>query len=251
MKPTKLPSGKWRCQIYLGKDEDGKRIVQYVSSPDYYDCLEKASKIAKHHHDTVIDPSTMTFDEAIDAYIKLKSNVLSPATIRGYKTIQRNHLQPEMQMPIRKISNNIAQRAINREAGTCSAKTVKNIYGLLTAVLSQFTETKLNVTLPQATLYEANILSETELKTLIKALSGEEVEIPILLAMFLGLRRSEILALKHEDYDHKNRILNIHAALVPNENNKYVEKTTKTVKSNRKISVPPKPTQWSTIISRN
>ena len=239
MKPTKLPSGAWRCLVYLGKDANGKRIQKSITSNDYYDCLERASALAKHHHETSLNPSTMTLGEAIDSYIKLKSNILSQATIRGYKSIRNNHLKPEMDMKLQAITNTVAQKAINREAGSFSANTVTNIYGLLTAVIKQYTNRTLSVTLPQKVPYEANVLSDQDTKTLIKALEGEEVEVPILLALFLGLRRSEILALTHDDYDPKTKTLSITKALVPNDENQYVLKTTKTVKSNRKISVPP------------
>jgi len=239
MKPTQLPSGTWRCLVYLGKDENGKRIQKSVTSADYYDCLEKAAKIAKHHHETVKDPGMMTLGEAIDNYIKLKSNVLSQATLRGYRTIRNNHLQPEMDLRVKSISNTIAQKAINREAATKSAKTVKNIFGLLSTVVKQYDDRRLTVTLPQQTPFEGSVLSEQDLKRLILAIQGEEVEVPILLAMFLGLRRSEILALTHDDYDPKTKQISITKALVPNEKNQYVLKTTKTVKSYRKISVPP------------
>ena len=239
MKPTKLPSGSWRCNVFIGKDTDGKKHFVSVTRPDKNDCIEEAARIAKHHHEVTKDTSLMTLGEAIDAYIELKSNILSQATIRGYNSIRNNHLQPEMTMTLKSITNNVAQRAINREAGNSSAKTVKNTYGVLTAVMSQYGNRKLDVTLPQPEPFEGNVLSEEDLKKLIKVLQGEEVEIPILFAMFLGLRRSEILALEHSDYDPKNKTLSITKAKVPNKDNVYVIKTTKTVKSNRKISVPP------------
>ena len=239
MKPTKLPSGSWRCQVYIGKDAAGKRHYTSVTNTDRFACIAEATKIAQHHHEVERDNSLMTLGEAIDSYIELKSNILSQATIRGYSSVRKNHLQPEMNMTLKSITNNAAQRAINREAGNCSPKTVKNIYGVLTAVMSQYTNRKLTVTLPQPEPFEGNVLSEQDLTKLIKVLQGEEVEIPILLAMFLGLRRSEILALEHSDYDPKNKTLSITKAKVPNKDNVYVIKTTKTVKSNRKISVPP------------
>lgn len=239
MKPTKLPSGSWRCLVYLGKDQNGKRIQKSVTSNDYYDCLEQASKLAKHHHQVSVNPSYMTLGEAIDDYIQLKSNILSPATIRGYKSIRDNHLKPEMGIQLTKLSDTVIQKAINRESKDFSPKTIRNIYGLLTKIFSQYAGRTISASLPQKTPYEAKVLTEDELKSLIKVIQGEEVEVPILLALFLGLRRSEILALTHDDYDPKTKTLTINKALVPNEKNQYVVKTTKTVKSNRKISVPP------------
>ena len=239
MKPTKLPSGAWRCQVYVGKDANGKRHYVSVTDPNKRRCLAEAAKIAQHHQDIERDYSLMTLGEAIDSYIQLKNNVLSAATIRGYQAIRNTHLQPEMDMPLKSITNITAQRAINREAGDFSPKTVKNIYGLLTAVMGQYTGRQLKVVLPQSVPYQASVLSEADLKALISLLAGEEVEVPILLALFLGLRRSEILALTHDDYDPAARTIRVTKALVPNKDQKFVIKTTKTVKSNRTLPVPP------------
>lgn len=239
MKPTQLPSGAWRCKVYIGKDAVGKKQFISITRVDYYDCLEEAVKIAKHHHETERNPMMLTLGEALDKYIEMKNNVLSQATIRGYSAIRKNHLQPEMSMPLKNITNNVAQRAINREAADCSAKTVKNIYGVLTAVMKQFANRELSVKLPQCQPYEGAVLEEEDLRRLIQALDGEAIEVPVLLALFLGLRRSEIAALTHDDYDPKDKTLSITKAKVPDKNNQFVIKTTKTVKSNRKISVPP------------
>ena len=32
MKAKKLPSGRWRCQVYLGKDKNGKNIYKSVTA---------------------------------------------------------------------------------------------------------------------------------------------------------------------------------------------------------------------------
>lgn len=239
MKPTKLPSGAWRCRVYLGKSPEGKPIYKSITRNDYYECLTEAAQLAKHHHETERDQSTLTLGEAIDKYISIKDSVLSPATIRNYESIHKHHLQPELDLPLHKISSNVAQAAINRESKDFSPKTVLNIYRLLTAVLNQFTDQKISVTLPQQVVKEHNTLTEEQLKTLVTALQGDKSEIPLLLALFLGLRRSEILALEHDDYDPETKQISVNKALVPNKDQKFVIKTTKTKCSQRKISVPP------------
>lgn len=239
MKPKQLPSGAWRLQVYVGKDQNGKRKFVSVTRLDKNDCIIEAAKIAKHHHEVTRDPSKMTLGEAIEKYLSIKSNVLSPSTIRGYDSIRLNHLQPEMDMQLRNITNVVAQSAVNREASYCSPKTVRNVYGLLAVVIRQFEGRDLSVKLPQKIPHEVELLSEEELKQLFKAIDGDKAEVPILLATILGLRRSEIIALTHKDFDSKRNILNVSKAKVQNKDQQFVVKTTKTVKSNRKLSVPP------------
>lgn len=238
MKATKLPSGNWRARVYLGKDKDGKKLFRSITAPTKTECLLEANAIARHHHDTVLDESMLTLTEAIDRYIEMKSSVLSPATIRGYRVIQKNRFQPEMEIPLKKLTNTRIQFAVNREAQTCSPKTIKNSYGLLVTVIKWFDPREMNIRLPQPIKHDPNILSKDEMQKLVKALDGEDFEIPVLIALFLGLRRSEIMALEHSDYDPSTKTLSVSKAMVPNVKNEYIIKTTKTVGSTRKLSVP-------------
>lgn len=239
MKPTKLPSGSWRIQVYLGKDKDGKKIYQSVTRLDKNDCIIEASQIARHHHETERDPKSMTLGEAIDKYISLKDGILSPSTIRNYKSMRENHFQTIIETPLSKISKNVAQMAINEESKQYSPKTVKNAYRLLTAVMNQFASGLPSITLKETEEREVNTMNQDEIRTLVTALRGDKSEVPLLLALFLGLRRSEIMALEHTDYDQETKKLSISKAKVPNKDGEYVVKTTKTRKGRRKISVPP------------
>ena len=238
MKPSQLPSGAWRCKVYLGKDQGGKRKYQSVTRLDYYDCLEAATKIAKHHHESERDNSLLTLGEAFDRYIQLKENVLSPSTVRSYTSIRKNHFQTLMELPLKNISRNVVQAAVNDESRSYSNKTVLNAYRALTAVMNQFTDQQLKVTLEIPEEREVNLLTREQLQILISAIQGDKSEVPLLLALFLGLRRSEAMALEHDDFDQATNIITINKAKVPNKDGAFVVKRTKTKKSRRKISVP-------------
>ena len=240
MKPTKLPSGSWRIVVSLGKDENGKRIYQSVTNSDKYQCIRDATDIAQHYKEVSKTPSKMTLDEGIQKYIQIKENVLSPSTIRGYEQIRKYHLQNEMNLPLCKITDTVAQEAINREAKEYSAKTVKNVYGVLSAVMNQFTGRIPKVTLPRISTNAPIVLTSEQLTLLIKELQGHDGEILYLMAMFLGLRRSEIMAFDPErDYDRKTRVIHISHAKVMDKYNKFIEKsTTKTEKSDRYLQIP-------------
>lgn len=238
MKPTKLPSGNWRVQVCVGKDGNGKRHFESVTRKTRKECIRDAIAIAEHFEQISYNQSQMTLTEAIDAYIDLKSNILSPATIRGYRQIQRCYFQPEMNIRLSVISNLVAQRAVNREAGLHSPKTVANAYGLMSAVIRTFTKRQISVTLPQKEEYDITILEPDELRVMLKAIEGTSAEIPILIALFLGLRRSEIMALKPEDFDQERMLLRISKAKVYDTDNNIVEKRTKTTRSKRVLPVP-------------
>lgn len=92
------------------------------------------------------------------------------------------------------------------------------------------------------------ILNKDELKKLLDLASTENWYLEILLALFLGLRKAEILGLKFTDFNLESNTLKISRQLcvdyelVPNEFNikkrKYVEKEPKTENSYRTLRVP-------------
>jgi integrase len=234
----KLPSGMWRTRVFVGKDASGKAQYVSITRKTQRECVRDALEIATRHKEVSRDASTMTLAEAIDAYLESKSNVLSPATIRGYDQIKRNHFQPEMKEKLCKLTKTKLQAAVNREALTCSPKTVRNVWGLMSTVVNTYAGERYEVTLPQKVEYEGYALSADEIERLIQGLKGDRVEVPVLLALWLGLRRSEILGLTWDAYDSEKRTLRISAAMVMNKENQLVTKTTKTTKSTRTLPVP-------------
>jgi hypothetical protein len=81
--PKKLPSGRWRCLIYVGKDENGKRKYRSVTADTKKEAVERAAQIENRPQNA----SKMTVGEAVRHYIDIRENVLSPATVRGYEKI--------------------------------------------------------------------------------------------------------------------------------------------------------------------
>ena len=238
----KLPSGNWRVRVLTGyKIVDGEKVRDYVSitEPTEEKANFKAAEYELKYKDIKRDSSNMTFSEAIDDYINSKSNILSPATIRGYRAIQHNRLQLIMTAKLNQLTKAKIQTAINEDSGECSAKTVANAYFLLKAILSEYRpEFIFKVSLPQKKPYQANALNAEQIGTLISAVQGTDIEIPVLLALWLGLRRSEILALKWSAVDFENQALIIDSAMVPDEHHKMVLKGTKTVTSTRVLKMP-------------
>lgn len=139
----------------------------------------------------------MLLTDAMGDYITLKTQVLSPTTIRAYNQIRRNHLQNIITLPLSDITNELIQVEINKISCTLSPKTVRNVFGLLSAVYNQFNPTfNLHITLPQKQRFIPNIPSVEDIKNILRFSKGSEIELAVLLALCLGLRMSEIRALK-------------------------------------------------------
>lgn len=150
----------------------------------------------------------------------------------------RNNMFPElMGMNINILTSATIQKSINFFAANHNPKTVRNAYGLLTAVLSMFRPNfHLNITLPQKQKTEMYIPDDNDIRILLDLVKGHRIEIPILLAAFGPMRRSEICALTSDDI-HGN-IITVNKAMVKNSENKWVIKSPKTFSSYRNIDYP-------------
>lgn len=238
-KSKQLPSGSWRVQVFAGTGPDGKRQYKSFTAPTERKATLAALEWQEHYRDVARDTGNMTLREGIEAYIKLKSNVLSPSTLFGYDNVKRNRLQGIMDKPLNKMTADAIKKEINREAGLVSAKTVHNASGLLSAVMREYRpDFRYEVSLPQKKQYQGKALNRPQIASLMDTIRGNYIEIPILLAMWLGLRRSEIAALKWTDIDLANATLTVSAAKVPSIDDGFVIKGPKTVSSGRTISIP-------------
>ena len=145
MKPHKLPSGKWRIQIYDYTDEQGKQHKKSFTHSDKKELLRIVAEyqIKKEH----IRDNNFTWKEASDAYIESKSAVLSPSSIRGYRAIQKR-IDWDNRV-ITSITNDFLQDYINELSAKYSPKTVRNAYGFINAVLNKYEIYPKNITLPK------------------------------------------------------------------------------------------------------
>ena len=229
--PQRLPSGMWRCQIMV----DGKRVSVVDENPGVAQAKAVALK-AGLIEEKKFGPS-MTVGQAIDRYIESKDAVLSPSTIRSYRSIRNNSLGILENVQIGELSQEAVQRHINALAKESTPKYVRNVHGLLSAAVSAYRpDFVLHTTLPQKEKKEIQIPTMEEVQFLAEKAKGTSFELPFLLATWMGLRTSEIRGLTWDCVD--GDTLHVKQALVEGDNGPVL-KTTKSYSGNRKIRIPP------------
>lgn len=133
--------------------------------------------------------------------------------------------------------------------GNLKNATIKKHYVLLQSVFNSLEKEHiikrnifLNVEKPKAEDFEidrGNIYDYKELKRLIETISYNfKLNLAVNLAALLGLRRSEIVGLKWENVYFKENYIFVKNSIVVVKG-KFVEKTTKTKNSKRKMEMPP------------
>lgn len=186
-------------------DKDGKvkqrRKYESITAPTKAEAEELKYQLLEAHK---INPNEMTIREGINNYIESIRAVKSPKTIEGYEIIRDYAFSSIMDLNIKRLNNDILQRAINEECfrpsqstkgqgKPISPKTLKNEWGLIAAVIRKYNpKFDIRVTLPGYVSPVNNISSPKEIFEIVK---GTEIELPVLLAMWLSFTMSEVKGL--------------------------------------------------------
>lgn len=253
----KLPSGSWRVQVYSHTEEipqpDGttkkKRVYKSFTSdipgPKGKRDVERQAADWAAKKEEVLKVKNITLGTAIDKYIESKDAVLSVTTISDYKKKRKNSFKFLMDVPIRDITTEMLQEAVNQEAKrksqkkpseTISAKTVKNEYGLITATLNTYRkDLNCSVTLPK---YHRQIKELNTPDAIFSIFEGTDIELPVLLAMWLSFSMSEIRGLT-KSKSISGDYITIHEVLVSADNKDVIKSTGKVQTRLRRHKMPP------------
>lgn len=228
-----LPSGAWHTRVLVA----GRRVS--ITKNSYEECVSEYLALKHGVMEAKKAPNRKTLTTAIDSYIAARQNVLSPATIRGYRTIQKHRFPGLMNQAVDNITPDQCQRAVNLEAKTVSAKTISNAWGFVASVLAESTGQVISVRLPQVIPAERPWLTPEQIPEFVKAVKGDVAEIPALLALS-SLRRSEIVGLRWADVDLEKGVIHVNGATVPGEDHKFTRKAeTKNTTSRRTVPIIP------------
>lgn len=229
----KLPSGSWACRVRVnGQDVSITRETKEEAI---------AEAMAIKHGLKAPDKAapTMTLREAYRKYIESRDGVLSPSTVAGYMRLQRNTFQRLMPMKLGNITSEQIQREISAMAkGGKAPKYIANAEGLLSSVLKQFNPgASYDLHLPPKRKPKLQKLEDGDIAGVLAAFRGDPVELPVLMALWMGMRMSEILGAEFGDID-GGRLHIRRAVVIDAENNSVVKDSAKTYAGDRWVDIP-------------
>lgn len=235
-KIEKLKNGNYTTRVVVGHEADGKPIRKRFT---HYDKAKLMMMVAIYEdsHRSIIRRQTV--DESIDAFLAAKFAVLSPSTLKAYKSMAKTLKCDYGRLCASYVDAVTApdmQAVVNQMiANGKTPKTIRNYHGFLSAVWKYAGFALPVATLPQKERPGINIPDEQTVREILQAAKGTRLEVPLSLAA-LGLRRSEICALAVDDLD--GETLHIHRAAVYDPDGHLQTKTTKTYASDRYIELP-------------
>ncbi len=225
----KLPSGSYRVKQMI----DGKR---YAVTVPYKPSKKEAFDLIQDKIHNRVD-NTISFRDAAEEYLRAKSTVLSPSTVRGYRSIMRNLPTWFMDADLAAIDRITCQKLVNEYNVDHSPKSTINVNGFVQTVIHlYYPDANVSVTLPQRVKKNDYIPSHDDVMKVMDELRDTVYYVPLHLAA-LSLRLSEICALTIDDLN--GNVITVNKALIRADGGYVLKPTPKTDASNRVVVLPP------------
>lgn len=230
------PYTYWEARVTTGRDPGtGKQVQKSFSGKTQKEVREKMQAAAVEVNDnSYVEPSKMTVGQWMDIWLEGFCGDKKYLTVHQYRATVDNHIKPALgaikladlaPVQVQQFYNRLLQTpaAGKQNTGkekTLSAKTVRNIHGVLSKALTvavQMDAIKSNpcdrTTLPKVEKKEIRPLSDTEIKAFIAAVEGDEYADILKVILFTGLRESEAVGLTWDCVDFANGTLKINKQL--------------------------------------
>ena len=223
MKPRRLPSGAWNCRVMIGGQSYS------FTHTDKKTVMRMASDFADAQREKVRNP---TLSQACEDFIAEREKTLSPSTIRSYRGIAGKIAERNPSVMQKKVIVLTDKDIYNIVRPLRTLKTKRNYVNFLQSATGR----KFSVNLTGTASHEIAVPTDLEVMGLLVIFQNTEMEIPVMLGAFGGLRRGEICALNMGDFD--GDYVTINKDKVMDEFGGYVIKDPKTETSNRTILLP-------------
>ena len=210
---VKRSDGRWQGQYVSGRDpETGKLLRHTIYGKTQQEVAEKLrAATSSIDNSTFQEPRKITIEEYAKEYLQTCAITLAHYTQQSYKRTLDNHILPALgrvkltDLTHRQVQSFIA--ALSMKKGL-SAKTVRNIHGVLHSLLESAVRDEIllrNVSekckLPRVTQTQVKAITTAELGRFLQAIDGEKFCNIFFVDIFSGLRISEILGLRWDDVD--------------------------------------------------
>lgn len=244
-------TGKYTMQVYIGKDDSGKRIYKRFTGDSKREIESLVSAYKREIEKQARITRKMTLREACEkylTYLESKRDAVSPSTLCSYYSLAKNHFQSLMDTDIMAITDSMLQQEIYVLEGKVSAKTIANIVNFFIPAIKHFRQGfEPKLVLPKKQKPKTKVPDNGKLYEDLQSLVGKRLYIPVVLAAFCGMRRSEIAALDLRadiDYDsvieisgepHRICVIHITKAMVQSRDGAWVLKSTKSEAGTRDV----------------
>ena len=248
--------------ISLGRDPTGKYkyLTETVRGTREEAKKRRAALLHQIANGTFITPSKTTLAEYLEQWLQEYARAnLAPRTAEGYQLIAQRHLRPALgRITLTSLKPEHIQRYLSDKLfsgradgkGGLSPRTARHHYVTLHTALGQAVKLGLlnrnaadAVSPPRFQRHQWQSLSEFGVSSVLEAARGSQYYPVFYLALYTGLRRSEMLALRWCDVDLLLCRLHVTRSLHQLPRGESVIRAPKSERSRRVVSLPPSAAQ--------
>ena len=222
MKPRRLPSGAWNCRVMI----DGQSYS--FTHADKKTVVRMASDFADEYRRKMDNPTLL---ERMREYVAENEERLSPSTVRSYNGMIRMIEERTPRIANKRLSAITEQDVSDIVRPLRTLKTKRNYVNFIHACTGKSAGKLTGVSSKRV-----HVPTELEVKGLLQIFRNTELEVPIMLAAYGGLRRGEICALRMSDID--GDFVHVSRAVVRDQLGEWVTKDPKTASSVRSVLLP-------------
>ena len=252
---VKRYKGSYSIVLNLGTDPaTGNRKQQWISVKGTKKVAEKRLAEMLHQLDTgmFMKPGKITLADYLKQWLKdyCRAN-LAPRTAEGYESIVHCHLIPSLgQIPLTQLKPEHLQHVYSDKlAAELSHRTVRYIHVTLHKALQDAVRLGIivrnpadAVKPPKVQRQEIRTMSESDIHIFLEFAKSTSYYALFYTALFTGMRRSELLALRWSDVDLILCQLSVTRALHQLQDGSRIFRQPKTAKGRRLISLSPSTT---------
>ena len=224
-KKTVTRNGKeytyWEARVTTGRDPGtGKQIQRSFTGKTQKEVREKLQAAAVEvNQGTYTAPSKMTVGQWLGIWQRDYLGSVKPATIQMYRGHIKNHIRPGLgHVRLDRLHPHDVQEFVNRLE--LSPATVRNIHQVLRTALGKAVDLgyitrnpAARCELPRQDQKEVQPFSDAQATALLNAARGSEVENLLIVALFTGLRQSELLGLTWDVIDFDSGTIRVNKQL--------------------------------------
>ena len=241
------------------KDKSGKRVSKWMptglpvkGNKKRAEDMLMAARAEFVAGEAAIDRD-MPFSSYLVQWMEIARSTLKPNTAAGYASMIQNPIAPYFQqrgITLGGLQAVDIQMFYTSQLKRVSANTVIHYHAIIHRALKYAVKTDLidvnpadKVERPRKDRFTASFYDGNEVNRLFQAARGTPLELPVMLAAFYGLRRSEVVGLKWDTIDFENKTIAIrHTVTACAEKGRRIEvaaDTTKTASSRRTLPLVP------------
>ena len=238
-KKTHTVNGKvytsWEAQVTVGFDENGKQVRKSFSGKTKAEVQKKLQEAAVAvMNDDFFEPSKMTVAQWFKIWLSEYMGEVKYQTKVQYDCMYRNHIKPELgHIKLAALSAPMIQKFYNglqtkeryqslgrKEGDPLSAKTIKNIHGILSKALKTAVEQGLIrknpaelAKVPRVEKTEIKPLSDDEVADFMRACGDNVYSRYLKFVLYTGLREAEAIGLTWDCVDFRRSEIKINKQL--------------------------------------